>query len=45
MKARLSSSGVVWALPTTNSPVASMRNVSVMVPPASMASTRGLCGM
>src|SRR5690349_18460773 len=36
-----SSSGVVWALPTTNSPARSTMKVSVIVPPASIASTRG----
>ena len=36
-----SSSGVVCALPTTNSPERSTMNVSVIVPPASIASTRG----
>src|SRR4029450_1643611 len=36
-----SSSGVVCALPTTNSPDRSTTNVSVIVPPASIESTRG----
>src|SRR6516165_4507594 len=36
-----SSSGVVCALPTTNDPRSSTMNVSVIVPPASIASTRG----
>src|SRR4029079_14531715 len=36
-----SSSGVVCALPTTNAPARSTTNVSVIVPPASMARTRG----
>ena len=37
-----SSSGVVCALPTTNAPLSSTMNVSVMVPPASIARTRGV---
>src|SRR5690348_6609221 len=37
-----SSSGVVCALPTTNEPDSSTMKVSVIVPPASIASTRGL---
>jgi hypothetical protein len=37
-----SSSGVVCALPTTNVPASSTMNVSVIVPPASIASTFGL---
>ena len=41
MKPTDSSAGVVWALPTTNSPARSTMNVSVIVPPASIASTRG----
>src|ERR1700758_2922208 len=36
-----SSCGVVCALPTTNAPCSSTMNVSVIVPPASIASTRG----
>src|SRR2546423_13958320 len=36
-----SSSGVDCALPTTNSPARSTMNVSVIVPPASIARTRG----
>ena len=36
-----SSSGVVCALPTTNEPARSTMNVSVIVPPASIASTLG----
>ena len=39
-----SSSGVVCALPTTNAPAPSTMNVSVIVPPASIARTRGWCG-
>src|SRR4051794_20632059 len=42
MKPADSSSGVVCALPTTNSPASSTMNVSVIVPPASIASTLGL---
>src|SRR5882757_7521917 len=42
MKPIDSSSGVVCALPTTKDPEASTMNVSVIVPPASIASTRGL---
>src|SRR5829696_2474567 len=42
MKPIDSSSGVVWALPTTNDPASSTTNVSVIVPPASIARTRGL---
>src|SRR5437868_12902046 len=41
MKPIDSSSGVVWALPTTKLPAPSTMNVSVIVPPASIASTRG----
>src|SRR5512145_3549202 len=41
MNPTASSAGVVWALPTTNSPVRSTTNVSVIVPPASIARTRG----
>ena len=41
MNPRDSSSGVVCAFPTTNSPEESTMNVSVIVPPASIASTRG----
>src|SRR4029079_14951153 len=41
MKPTDSSAGVVWALPTTNSPARSTTKVSVIVPPASIASTRG----
>ena len=37
-----SSSGVVWALPTTNSPDSSTMNVSVIVPPASIAEDAGV---
>jgi len=44
MKPADSSSGVVWALPTTNAPASSTTKVSVIVPPASMASTRGRRG-
>jgi hypothetical protein len=36
-----SSSGVVCALPTTNEPAPSTMKVSVIVPPASIARTRG----
>jgi hypothetical protein len=36
-----SSSGVVWAFPTTKLPAPSTMKVSVIVPPASIASTRG----
>src|ERR1035437_2132328 len=43
MKPIDSSSGVVCALPTTNEPRSSTMNVSVIVPPASIASTRGIC--
>ncbi len=42
MKPIDSSSGVVCALPTTNEPDSSTMNVSVIVPPASIARTRGL---
>ncbi len=42
MKPTDSSSGVVCALPTTNEPASSTMNVSVIVPPASIASTRGV---
>ncbi len=42
MKPTDSSSGVVCALPTTKAPASSTMNVSVMVPPASIARTRGL---
>src|SRR3954447_23439066 len=42
MKPADSSSGVVCALPTTNSPASSTMNVSVIVPPASIASTLGM---
>ena len=45
MKPTDSSSGVVCALPTTKSPAWSTMNVSVMVPPASMASTLGSLAM
>src|SRR3954447_24508234 len=41
MKPIDSSSGVVCAFPTTNSPARSTMNVSVIVPPASIARTRG----
>src|ERR1017187_3202039 len=41
MKPIDSSSGVVWAFPTTNEPRSSTMNVSVIVPPASIARTRG----
>ena len=41
MKPTDSSSGVVCALPTTNEPCSSTMNVSVIVPPASIARTRG----
>src|SRR5919197_460666 len=41
MNPRDSSPGVVCALPTTKSPAESTMNVSVIVPPASIASTRG----
>src|SRR5436190_9723305 len=41
MKPIDSSSGVVCALPTTKLPAPSTMNVSVIVPPASIASTRG----
>ena len=41
MKPTDSSSGVVCALPTTNDPDASTMNVSVIVPPASIARTLG----
>src|SRR4051794_2895480 len=41
MKPADSSSGVVWALPTTKAPASSTTKVSVMVPPASIARTRG----
>jgi hypothetical protein len=42
MKPAASSSGVVCALPTTNDPASSTMNVSVIVPPASIARTLGL---
>ena len=42
MKPTDSSSGVVCALPTTNEPDSSTMKVSVIVPPASIASTLGL---
>src|SRR5262249_39097882 len=42
MNPTASSSGVVCALPTTNEPAPSTMKVSVIVPPASIASTRGL---
>ena len=42
MKPTDSSSGVVCALPTTNEPASSTMKVSVIVPPASIASTLGL---
>ena len=42
MKPTDSSSGVVCALPTTNDPRPSTMKVSVIVPPASIASTLGL---
>ena len=41
MKPTDSSSGVVCALPTTKRPASSTMKVSVIVPPASIASTRG----
>ena len=41
-KPRASSSGVVCALPTTNSPSESITKVSHMVPPASIARTLGV---
>src|SRR6266851_2274817 len=41
MKPTDSSSGVDCAFPTTNSPARSTMKVSVIVPPASIASTRG----
>src|SRR3954449_12480165 len=44
MKPTDSSSGVVWALPTTNAPASSTTKVSVIVPPASIARTLGLTG-
>ena len=40
MKPVDSSSGVVCALPTTKAPASSTMKVSVIVPPASIASTR-----
>jgi hypothetical protein len=40
-----SSCGVVCALPTTKLPASSTMKVSVMVPPASIASTRGSCSL
>src|SRR5881275_1714606 len=39
MKPADSSSGVVCALPTTNSPASSTMNVSVIVPPAAIAAS------